>query len=174
VLNVAGIYIQPFYVFLEGLPERPDPLLEKEYEDFTISFLELGDLPLFLTMPERNIPERLLRGWFESGKLCLGVKYRGELVAFTWCDLEECRFTGFHFPLRENEAYLFDAHTSLPHRGKGLAPFVRYRSYQVLATMGRTRLYSISGRWNYPALRLQEKLGGRIIGAGISCKLLRR
>src|SRR6266516_3517665 len=115
VLNVMGVRIQPFDFFLEGLPDRPDPRLEMGYKDCTISFLGVEELPLLLSMPERNIPEQLLRGWFDRGKLCLGVKYRGELVAFTWCDLEECSFRGFRFPLRGDEAYLFDAHTSLQY-----------------------------------------------------------
>jgi len=90
----------------------------------------------------------------------------GRLAAFTWYDLGECNYEGWRFPLHDDEAYLFDAFTLAPWRGRGVAPYLRHRVYQLLSGWGRSRFYSVSIRTNKAAIRFKEKLGGRVVGKG--------
>ena len=84
-------------------------------------------------------------------------------MAFTWCNLTQCLSEGYSFPLNDEEAYLFDAYTASDLRGQGLAPALRYRLYEELARLGRTKLYSISERFNTPAIRFKLKLGAKLL-----------
>lgn len=153
-----GICIRPLYVFREGLslcdpPELPEPPANCE-----VSFLGPDDMKTIAVIPGRNISEIELTRRLEEGKKCLGVTLGGELAAFTWCDLDEFDFDGYRFPLEDDEAYLFDAYTLVPFRGRGLAPFVRYETYVQLAALGRRNLYSYSDCFNTPAIKFKKKL----------------
>ena len=48
-----------------------------------------------------------------------------------------------------------------PYRGKNLAPYLRYKSYEMLKEMGRDKLYSISEYFNSPAVKFKQKLNAK-------------
>jgi hypothetical protein len=174
ILAKTGIYIQPFYIFLEGLSENSNRLWECLPAGYRVEFLGPEDMHLLASLPERNIPEQELKQRLKEGKLCLGIKYKEDLAAFTWCNMAQCTFPGCAFDLKENEAYLFDAHTSVSYRGKGLAPFARYQLYLELSRLGKTRLYSFSDMFNKPAIRFKQKLNSRIVDKGIYVRLFHK
>ena len=60
------------------------------------------------------------------------------------------------------------------HRGKRLAPYLRYQSYRRLAREGMTRLYSISDAFNTPSIRFKQRLGARFVKLGVSVTLFNR
>jgi len=174
ILNKAGVFVQPFYLFLEGLSDGDLSHWEVLPEGYKIGFMEPEDMGLIADLPERNIPEQELRARLKEGKRCLGVKYQKDLAAFTWCNMEQCTFPGHPFSLSNDEAYLFDAHTLVSYRGKGLAPIVRYQLYLELARIGVTRLYSFSDMFNKPAIRFKQKLNSRIIYKGVYVRLFNK
>lgn len=174
VFAKTGIYVQPFYFFLEGLSDMSAP---KQYDlptGYTIGFMGAEEMELLSALPERNIPAQELTERLKYGKRCLGVKYNGDLAAFTWCNMAQCTFPGYPFDLKEDEAYLFDAHTAIPYRGKGLAPIVRYQLYLELSRMGKTKLYSFSDMLNKPAIRFKQKLNSKIIDKGVYVRLFNK
>jgi len=173
-LNAVGILIKPYDLFLEGLEAGPIPAYETPPGDFRIEGLELQDMKRIGTMPDRNIPERELIERLERKNECLGVFLGNELVAFTWCNLDNCTFPGDRFPLGPEEAYLFDAHTGHAYRGKGLGPLVRYQIYKELERRGRRRFYSASTRLNKQAARFKQKLNAQIIRSGLYVEVFRR
>jgi hypothetical protein len=168
------ITIQPYYLFVEGLFGRTIPRYETGFNEYDLSFLGREDMKVIAAIPHRLFSEEQLLLRLEEGKLCFGATCRGEIAAFTWCDLDECHFQGYSFPLKKNEAYLFDAYTLDSFRGRGVAPFIRYQLYKELAKSGRTTLYSISERFNIPAIKFKKKLNGEIVGRGLSLELFRR
>ena len=173
-LNTFGILIQPYDLFLEGLHKGPIPAYETPPAGFHIEILRSADMKTIASMPDRNIPQGRLLERLEKGNECLGVYLGRELAAFTWCNLESCTFPGDPFPLGPEEAYLFDAHTSHRHRGKGLAPLARYQIYRRLEGTGRRRFYSVSERLNKQAIRFKEKLNAEVLRSGIYVEVLRR
>jgi hypothetical protein len=110
----------------------------------------------------------------EKGKLCFGAKYRGELAAFTWFELDLLDAGRYCRPLARDEAYLFDAYTPIPYRGKGIAPHIRYLGYKELEKLGRTRLYSISLYFNTPAVNFKRKLGARFLELRLLVRVFRK
>jgi hypothetical protein len=174
VFAKTGVYLQPFYFFLEGSSDKGVPERYNLPAGYTIGFMDADEIELLSALPERNIPAEELRERLKYGKLCLGVKYNGDLAAFTWCNMAQCTFPGYPFDLKEDEAYLFDAHTAIPYRGKGLAPMVRYQLYLALARMGKTKLYSFSDMFNKPAIRFKQKLNSKIIDKGLFVRLFNK
>lgn len=169
-----GVSVQPFFVFEEALsPDEPSATVP-ELRNAEVRLLGPGDMKAVAAVPWRGLDEDFFLRRLESGKGCLGLFVGGELAAFSWYDLEECNFEGWRFPLKDHEAYLFDAFTLAPWRGKGAAPLLRHRLYEVLAAQGRRRFYSVSLRGNRAAIRFKEKLGGRIVDAGYRVELFGR
>jgi hypothetical protein len=173
-LHTAGILIQPYDLFLEGLHKGPIPAYERPPEGFRIEVLAPADMKTIAAMPDRNIQEPQLMERLERRNECLGVFLGSELVAFTWCNLDTCTYPGDPFPLGPDEAYLFDAYTGHALRGKGLAPLLRYQIYRKLELTGRNRLYSVSERLNKRAVRFKQKLNAQVIRSGIYVELFRR
>jgi len=122
-----------------------------------------GEMRLMASIPGRTFSEEELTKRLKEGKRCYGAKIEGRIAAFTWADLREFGTRTRRFLLQEDEAYLFDAYTLPGHRGKGLAPVVRYYAYERLEDMGKKRLYSITDFFNVPSLRFKKKLGAKII-----------
>lgn len=161
-LAKLGIQIHLIYLTREGITEgtahKQDGL---EYYEF--GFMGAEHMTEMAQIPYRPVRYGELQSRLKDGNLCLGAKRDGHLVAFTWCNLTRCQSEGYSFPLNDDEAYLFDAYTTSDLRGQGLAPALRYRLYEELARMGRTKLYSITERFNAPALRFKLKLGAGIL-----------
>lgn len=153
----VGIQISPYYL----VEERPCvcPASADDFKDFTFDFLTADEVRAIAKIPGRGITEQTVLGKYEKGKLCYGAKYKGNIAAFTWVDLEECHCKYNRFPLRSNEAYLFDMWTMKPFRGKNIAPYLRYRTYQVLLEMKREVFYSITEYFNTPSIMFKKKLG---------------
>ena len=122
----------------------------------------------------RHITEEYLLERLRNGQKCFGLKYRGELAAFTWCDFDKFSFKLCGFPLKDNEAYLFDAYTLMHFRGKGLAPYIRYQCYKELAKSDRHKLFSISEYVNTPSIKFKKKLNAKLIELHLSVELFRK
>jgi GNAT superfamily N-acetyltransferase len=173
-LGRLGLQLQPFYLFEEALPSGGVPAVDPELRNASIRLLEPGQIGLVTAMPWRGLDEATCAERLARGNGCLGLFIGERLAAFTWFDLEECNFEGWRMPLRPDEAYLFDAFTLTEWRGKGLAPYLRYRVYERLGQEGRNRFLSVSIRANRAAIRFKRKLGGRIIGRGFRVVLFGR
>ncbi len=162
-MSKIGIRITPYYIVLEGLFNRSIPHFETGFDEYDLGFLGPNDMKEISLIPDRNIPEEKLLIRLKEGKKCFGVKYKGELVAFTWCDFIEYTCNDHRFLLKENEACLFDAYTLMSFRGKGIAPYIRYQCYKELYKMGRHRLYSISDCFNTSSIKLKKKLNAKLL-----------
>ncbi len=173
-LGRIGIRINPYYVVLEGLFNGSLPHLETGFDEYDIGFLGPQDMKAIAAIPGRNISEEKLILKLRENKKCFGLKYRGELAAFTWCDLDEYNFGDYRFSLKKNEAYLFDAYTLMSFRGKRIAPYLRYQCYKELTKLGRNKLYSISDYFNTPSIRFKKKLNARFLELGLFIELFKK
>ena len=172
-LSKLGIKIILFYVFLEKETADP-PDFESEFEEYEVKGLFQTDMTQIAAIPERKVTFDELSKRISEGKRCLGMKHQGRLIAFTWCDLNECHYEGYRFPLRPNEAYLFDSYTSIPYRGRGILPYLRRRMYAELKQLGKNTFYSVSNRYYISAVRFKLKLNAKIVDSGIYIELFKR
>lgn len=169
-----GIRIQPYYLVLEGLFGGSNPEWESDFGEFSIGFLSNPDMKHVAALSGRPVSEDMLLLWLKDGRKCFAVQYQGQVIGYTWCDFKECNFVGHRFPLRENEAYLFDAYTSRSFRGRNIAPYMRYQCYKELAKMGRVRLYSITALFNTSSVKFKQKLHAKPLKLGLFVELFKR
>jgi GNAT superfamily N-acetyltransferase len=170
-LAKARIKIQPYYLFVEGLFDGGMPHLEAGFDEYELGFLGPRDMGSISAIPYRYIARERFLLRLKEGKRCFAAKHRGNIAAFTWCDMNECHYKGCRFQLEGDEAYLFDAYTIDSYRGKGLAPYVRYHLYKELAKLGRKTLYSVSERFNMSSIRFKTKLNAKLVGRGLFVEL---
>lgn len=159
-----GIDISPYYWFREGIFLSETPEILDIASDYSFEILGPDDMDAI---------ERLDMGWSrsttrlkaleEGSEKCLGIKHKGNIAAFMWINLSEFRFKSTVIPMKSNEAYLTDMYVADSYRGKNLAPYLRYKSYELLREMGRDVLYSISIYFNAPAIKFKEKLNAKKI-----------
>jgi GNAT superfamily N-acetyltransferase len=169
-----GLRIEPYYLMAEGLSLGTCTWDTQDFADYEFRFLTEREMPALTALPGRTLSEPELVQRLRDGGKCFAALSHGEIIAFTWWSLSECRFE-LHplFVLQPNEAYLFDAYTLEACRGNGLAPYLRYRCYQELARLGREHCYSITVMLNQPALHFKQKLGARIVHLGLFIEVLR-
>jgi hypothetical protein len=172
-VSKLGLELTPFYLYREGEADLELPQLEGA-ANYRVEILDEAELPTLAAFPARQPTLQDLRQRLLQGMLCLGLRHRGEVVAFVWCDLGNCHYPGCRFSLQADEAYLFDQYTLMSYRGKRIAPYLRARAYQLLAERGLTRLFSVSNRYNANANRFKQKLRARVVHTGIHVKVLGR
>lgn len=155
-----GIKIFPYYWVQEGINSTGVPEIRGIISDYTIEFIEAEEIKKI----DENLGTYSLEGllaYFDAGKKCLGLKYKDELASFMFINLTECDFTSSNISLKNDEAYLTYMYTMKAFRGKNLAPYLRYKSYEILKKMGRNRIYSVSIFFNSSAVRYKEKLNAK-------------
>ena len=169
-LRRIGIDIDPFLVFVEGTCDVESPPVDGDYEAFRISVDDLASLDtLGSGFSTDALRERLLKG-----HICIALKHRGRVVAYTWADTAEINDASCRTKLGTNEVYLYDAFTSPEYRGRGLAPLMRIRSYEALRALGKSTFFSISDYFNTPAIRFKRKLNARFVRLCISLRIGKR
>lgn len=166
--------IQPYYLMLEELSEGCNPVWDFPDDETSIGFLSNRDMKQVAALSGYSEPEDKLQLRLKAGNKCFAVQYKGKLIGYTWCDFKECNFVGFRFPLKEHEAYLFDAYTSREYRGKNLAPYMRHQCYKELAKMGRVRLYSITSHFNTSSMKFKQKLNAKPLQLRLFVRLFKR
>lgn len=170
-----GIDISPYYWFREGMNISQIPEIQGIASDFSFNVLGPEDMPAIekLDMGWSRSTERM-QALADSTEKCIGIKHNGEIAAFMWINFKECRFKSTVIPMKNNEAYLTDMFVVDSYRGKNLAPYLRYKSYELLREMGRDTMYSISIYFNTPAIKFKEKLNAKKIRLVFLIQLLRR
>ena len=158
-----SINITFFYLVEEGLHLKPDLFDLNGFEDYSSEFLKENNLDIICSIPERPYQKEILINRLKNGCGCLLAKKNGKVIGYTWFDLTSCNFGSYKFTLKENEAYLFDAYVIMEHRGKKVAPFIRYQCYKELEKIDKTILYSISDLLNNQSIRFKKKLNAKFL-----------
>lgn len=169
----VGIVITPFYWVQEGMNFTEAPGIKGAITDYKVEFLEAEDLKS-ISENVHGYSAGLLLADLNEGKLCLGLKRNDEIASFMWINLTECSFAPVNKPLKVDEAYLTSMHTIESFRGNNLAPFLRYKSYEILKKMGHDKIYSVSEYFNSSAIRYKEKLNAKNLKLVLYIKLFRR
>jgi hypothetical protein len=156
-----GIIIKPYYLFLEGLNYAQLPEIKENMSDYHCEFLGPDDMKA-VAKGKTGLSENDYLSFLSEGQKCLAVKYRDDIAAFMWINVNEFRYKEVAYALDHQEAYLWNMFTMEPFRGMNLAPYLRYKSYEMLQDMGRNKLYSISEYFNTPAINFKKKLNARI------------
>lgn len=159
-LNRIGIRFSPYYWVQEGLLETRIPEITGNVSEYSVGLLGADEIKTLGDNPWGESVDKQLED-LKAGKICMGLKHKDEIASFMWINLRECTFKPAWIPLNNSEAYLSYMYTMEAYRGKNLAPYLRYRSYELLKEMGRPKIYSTTDYFNPSAFRYKEKLNAR-------------
>jgi len=155
------IQVIPYYIMEEFVTDPQKLKVPLKIKDSRICWLTREDMDYLGNHAESNQTTEELIGLLEHECLCLAAKCKGEIAAYSWCDLKNMEYKGRVVPLKRNEAYLFDARTYQAFRGKNLAPYVRYELCKFLKKKGIERFFSISLWSNSASMKFKQKLGAK-------------
>ena len=156
-----GIEFSPYYLFQEGMNVTEIPEIKGMDTDYSCELLKPEDMKTIGAINYEGFTEDKLLGFLKTGQLCLGIKHYNEIAAFMWVNFAELKYKSTTIQLKDDEAYLWFMYTTESNRGKNLAPFLRYKSYEMLKEMGRDKLYSVSDYFNSPAVAFKKKLNAK-------------
>ena len=171
-LKKFGLTLELFYVHVDRnndlhvLGETWEPMLE-EYDS---GFLHEEDMREVASSQDWQ-PEAMLLDRLQRGLKCFGVKHRGRIVSYLWCDFEEINAPCYKMKLKKSEVHICHVYTLREYRGKGLAPFMRYQCYDALNDMGIEKFYSHCDAFNTPSMRYKEKMNVPVQKVGFYCAL---
>jgi len=156
LVSFIGIKISIYYTTREFLHQ--DTVIDPGISPVSCHFLSRSEIEILYSLDETKNLRGEARSFHEKGCLCFALKHGDEYAAYMWCNLEYSNVDFCPLPLQTGEAYLFRARTMDSCKGKNLAPFLRNELYKELARMGYTKYYSVTERFNLPAVNFKKKL----------------
>lgn len=165
------IDILPYYVTYESLKPEAEPSVDPDLGPVTTCLLSPAEIEEVYAHPDSEVWANEKETLLDEHCLCIGLKLKGNIAAYMWCNLNRCHSRLNAFPLKEDEAYLCSADTLKAYRGRNLAPLLRYELYRYLNRMGRTNFYSITEYFNIPAQKFKKKLGARPLRLNVHIRL---
>lgn len=150
-----------YYLVEEGLFGNRSPMVKAKLDPLEIVQLGRSDTSDLAARSERDFSKGQMLRMLSDGCGCIGLRHKNEIVAYTWYDLIQCSTHHLTFKLKKDEAYLYGARTFRAYKGNSLAPYLRQKTYEHLAKIGRTRLYSITMFENTPSIRFKRKLNAK-------------
>ena len=159
-LSRIGIKITPYYWVQEGLNITDAPGIKGNISEYTVEFIGAEEIKRIANDVHAYSEKGMLK-LLEKGNKCLALRHQEEIASLMYIDFDECDFASLDLALKDDEAYLTYMYTMDAFRGKNLAPYLRYRSYEILRKMGRDKIYSVSVLFNSSAIRYKEKLNAK-------------
>lgn len=163
-MSRLGLDFAPYYWVQEDFNEYKSPQINDDKEEYTISFLSDEEVK---SMKRGSIRK------FKGTKL-IGLKNNNQIAAFHCAEQRDFVFKGKEMKLKKNEAYLLNMYTFQNYRGRNLAPYLRYATYELLKEEGVDTFYSISDYLNKSTHKFKKKLGAKPLQLYLSIVLLKK
>lgn len=154
-----GIDINPYYWVEEEYRRCQVPKIKDDASKYTLKYLTIDEVRS-ITRQYNTYSEDIIKG-LEKGQLCVGLEYEGEIACYTFIELNDFEIKKQSFKLKPNEAYLLNMWTFQKHRGKNLAPYLRYQTYRILEERGVNTKYSITQYFNKSSIKFKNKLNSK-------------
>ncbi|MGB5318223.1 hypothetical protein [Eudoraea sp.] len=157
-----GLDFDPYYWVLEGNMDYEAPKIKGDDKDYEVIELSLEEI----TEIKKKIVEININSGvpiFNDQQKGIGIINKGQIAAFMLIELNDLYWHKRKISLNANEAYLFHMYTFEEHRGKNLAPFLRYHSYIMLKEIGKDKIYSITQYFNKSSKNFKKKLKAKNI-----------
>ncbi len=155
-----GINIMPYYWVKEEVHNCEEPKIKGNVADYKLRNLNLEELTLICKDIDNFIMDDLIDD-FKNCDLCIGLENNKEIAAYMFIGLNGFDFKYRKIEILENEAYLFNMWTFHSFRGRNLAPYLRFKSYELLNEMGRDTKYSITEYFNKSSIKFKNKLNSK-------------
>ncbi|NNL15088.1 MAG: hypothetical protein HKO81_00420 [Flavobacteriaceae bacterium] len=168
-----GINVLPYYWVQEEYTPCNEPPIICNPEDFKVKYLTKEEVGLIASKVPKRLGNELIKG-FKNGQLCVGLKNNNTIAAYTFIELNDFTYNKRLFKLKDNEAYLLNMWTFHEYRGKNLAPYLRYKSYQLLREKGKDVKYSITNYFNKSSIKFKRKLNSKHLTLYLSIVLFKK
>ncbi len=169
-LETLGVTVRLDYLTQEYFLNDEALIPKPELERTEPCLLSSSDIKVINDHPESKWLRGVNAKLSGEGCPCFALKSNDEILTYMWFHLSRC--PGPHpFTLKEDEAYISGAFTFRKHRGKNLAPFLRYHLYKHLNQLGRTKIYSLTDVLNTPAIKFKKKLRAKPVKIIVSIEL---
>ena len=168
-----GIDITPYYWVQEEAEPCKEPVIKDNVKDYVLKYLTKEDIQLITSQVPKILGDDLIKG-FNNGQLCIGLEHEQNIAAYTFVELNDFTFNKRRFKLKDNEAYLLNMWTFHDYRGRNLAPYLRYKSYQLLKEKGRDVKYSVTNYFNKSSIKFKNKLNSKHLKLYLSIVLFKK
>ena len=151
-----GLDIYPYYWDKEEFTLSTEPKIKDNLASYNLVDVttdEIGILNKVLGKRPGALEKEI-----QEGHLCMGLKSKGEIVAVVFAKCEDFIYRKRIFKLNDDQAYIYNLYTFEAHRGKNLAPYLRYHCYKRLVEKGINEIYCITAFFNKSSLRSNKKL----------------
>ncbi len=155
-LSRLGMDIDPYYWDKEGLNQCTEPIIKDASSNYKVVIVEADEIGIMNNIMGMDSTE--LKKDIQNGELCLGIKQKDEIVAVVFAKFNDFIYKNRTFKLGSNQAYILNLYTFESHRGKNLAPYLRYQCYLVLKEKGVDKIFCITSFFNKSSLRSNKKL----------------
>lgn len=171
-LAKIGFDFMPYY-WETGPLDIDKPEIRDDESHYDVTLLNEDDI-IAIKNKVTGIDHKDLIGDYKAGDICMGIKKDGELCIYTFIKNKPFKFRGKTFNLGSTNAYVHHTYTFEAHRGKNLAPYLRYQCYRHLQPKGVTACYSIGEYFNKASLRYKKKLHTRPLKLFLSVILFKK
>ena len=162
-----GIDFMPYYYVQEAITPLNEPKLRDDKLQFEI--LEFGEKEIVeIKNTIIGIEQKDLIHDLKNGEVCIGLKHEDNIAAYMFIKRKPFYFRKKYIKLDSHEAYLHSMYTFENYRGKGVAPFLRYHSYQLMKSKGVTKFYSVSEYFNKSTIKFKKKLNSKHVALFLS------
>ena len=168
-----GIDFMPYYFVQEGVVSFNAPEIKGDNLGYQISYFGEAEINL-IKKSIIGIEGKDLLNDYKSGQLCIGLKHRDEIAAYMFVKKDEFHFRGRTFTFKKNEAYLHSMYTFETYRGKNIAPYLRFKSFELINEQGIDTVFSVSEYFNKSTIRFKSKLGSKHLKLFLSVVLFKK
>tara|TARA_R110002049_G_scaffold6484_2_gene40709 strand:+ start:14451 stop:15086 length:636 start_codon:yes stop_codon:yes gene_type:complete len=155
-LTRFGLNIYPYYWDKEEFTRTTEPKIKDNLATYRVVQLTIDEIGIM--NKALGIAPGKLEYDIQEGHLCLGLKQKDEIVAMVFAKTQNFIYKHRTIKLNNYQAYIYNLYTVEAHRGKNLAPYLRYQCYKTLEEMGVKEIYCITGYFNNPSLKSNKKL----------------
>ncbi|NNE30774.1 MAG: hypothetical protein HKN40_00240 [Winogradskyella sp.] len=171
-LAKIGFDFMPYYWEIGAIDIAP-PSIRGDSSEYELSILNEDEIAS-IKSNIIGIAHKDLLNDYKQGDTCLAIKYRDKIAIYSFIKQTDFYFRGRIFKIKPSEGYVHHTYTFEDFRGKNLAPFLRYQSYNYFKSHGIDTYYSISEYFNKPTLKYKKKIGVKPLKLYLNVVLFKR
>ncbi|MBJ7880453.1 hypothetical protein [Gelidibacter salicanalis] len=171
-LAKIGFDFMPYFWEIGSIDIEP-PQIRDDKSKYQLSVFGVEEIT-FIMNNVIGIDHKDLMNDFKNGNTCLGIKYEEKISVYSFINHQNFSFRGRKFVLKPSESYVHNTYTFENFRGRNLAPYLRYQSYEYFKGKGIDKYYSISEYFNKPTIKYKQKLNVKPLKLYLSVILFKR